>query len=154
MYGIANIFGASAGSAILDLAGTANWQYIFYINVPITIFILAAGLISLPNTRIENVKKIDVGGITIVTIMVLCVLYGLKNIDFFDFTTTFLSTDVYPFLIVFIVMLPVFILVEKKAEDPVINLSYFKNRNILITLVLSFITGVVIMGMNFCTAIL
>ena len=64
VYGIANIFGASAGSAILDLAGTTNWQYIFYINVPITIFILAAGLICLPNTRIENVKKIDIGGIT------------------------------------------------------------------------------------------
>lgn len=149
VYGIANIFGASAGSAILDLAGTANWQYIFYINVPITIFILAAGLICLPNTRIENVKKIDIGGITIVTIMVLCVLYGLKNIDFFDFTNTFLSTAVYPFLIFFMLMLPVFIMVEKKAEDPVINLAYFKNRNILITLVLSFITGVVIMGMIF-----
>nr|WP_320026187.1 MFS transporter [uncultured Acetobacterium sp.] len=149
VYGIANIFGASAGSAILDLAGTANWQYIFYINVPVTIFILVAGLICLPNTRVENVKKIDIGGITIVTIMVLCVLYGLKNIDFFDFTNTFLSTSVYPFLIFFTLMLPVFILVEKKAEDPVINLSYFKNRNILITLVLSFITGVVIMGMIF-----
>ncbi|WP_373481834.1 MFS transporter [Acetobacterium sp.] len=149
VYGIANIFGASAGSAILDLAGTANWQYIFYINVPITIFILVAGVICLPNTRVENVKKIDIGGITIVTIMVLCVLYGLKNIDFFDFTNTLLSTSVYPFLIIFMLLLPVFILVEKKAEDPVINLSYFKNRNILITLVLSFITGVVIMGMIF-----
>lgn len=149
VYGIANIFGASAGSAILDLAGTANWQYIFYINVPITIFILVAGLICLPNTRVENVKKIDIGGITIVTIMVLCVLYGLKNIDFFDFINTFLSASVYPFLIFFALLLPVFILVEKRAEDPVINLAYFKNRNILITLVLSFITGVVIMGMIF-----
>ncbi|VUZ23490.1 MFS transporter [Acetobacterium wieringae] len=149
VYGIANIFGASAGSAILDLAGTTNWQYIFYINVPITIFILAAGLICLPNTRIENVKKIDIGGITIVTIMVLCVLYGLKNIDFFDFANTFLSTAVYPFLIIFMLLLPIFILVEKKAEDPVINLAYFKNSNILITLVLSFITGMVIMGMIF-----
>lgn len=149
VYGIANIFGASAGSAILDLAGTANWQYIFYINVPITLFILAAGLVCLPNTRVENIKKIDIGGITIVTIMVLCVLYGLKNIDFFDFINTFLGTDVYPFLIFFALLLPIFILVEKKAEDPVINLSYFKNRNILITLVLSFITGVVIMGMIF-----
>ena len=29
VYGIANIFGASAGSAILDLFGKNNWQYIF-----------------------------------------------------------------------------------------------------------------------------
>ena len=29
VYGIANIFGASAGSAILDLFGMNNWQFIF-----------------------------------------------------------------------------------------------------------------------------
>jgi EmrB/QacA subfamily drug resistance transporter len=149
VYGIANIFGASAGSAILDFAGTANWQYIFYINVPITVFILAAGLFCLPNTRVDTVKKIDLGGITVVTVMVLCVLYGLKNIDFFDFVRSVQSTDVYPFLIAFVLLLPLFVLIEKKAEDPVINLSYFRNTNILITLVLSFITGVVIMGMIF-----
>ncbi|MBC3804951.1 MFS transporter [Acetobacterium fimetarium] len=149
VYGIANIFGASAGSAILDLAGTANWQYVFYINVPITIFILIAGFFSLPNTKVANVKKIDIGGITVVTIMVLCVLYGLKNIDFFDFNNTFLSTAVYPFLIVFVLLLPIFIFIEKRAQDPVINLSYFTNKNIVITLVLSFITGVVLMGMIF-----
>lgn len=149
VYGIANIFGASAGSAILDLAGTANWQYVFYINVPITIFILIAGFFSLPNTKVDNVKKIDVGGITVVTIMVLCVLYGLKNIDFFDFNNTFFSPAVYPFLIVFVLLLPIFIFIEKRAQDPVINLSCFTNKNIVITLVLSFITGVVLMGMIF-----
>jgi EmrB/QacA subfamily drug resistance transporter len=149
VYGIANIFGASAGSAILDLAGTGNWQYIFYINVPITIFILLTGFFALPNTKVDNVKKIDLAGITIVTVMVLCVLYGLKNIDFFDFTETFLSASVYPYLIVFLILLPLFILVEKKAADPVINLSYFQNKNIIITLILSLITGVVLMGMIF-----
>lgn len=29
VYGIANIFGASAGSAILDIFGKSNWQFIF-----------------------------------------------------------------------------------------------------------------------------
>ena len=29
VYGVANIFGASAGSAILDIFGTNNWQFIF-----------------------------------------------------------------------------------------------------------------------------
>lgn len=149
VYGIANIFGASAGSAILDLFGTSNWQFIFYINIPITIFILIAGLAVLPNTKEENVKRIDVSGIFILTIMVLSLLYGLKNIDFFDFKATMLSTDVYPFLIIFIISLPIFILIEKKAQDAVLNLSYFKNSRIVITLILSFITGVVIMGMIF-----
>ena len=149
VYGVANIFGASTGSAIIDIFGQNNWQFIFYINVPITIFILIAGFITLPNTKIVDVKKIDFLGITTLTLMVLSILYGLKNIDYYDFTNTFLSTSVYPYLITFIVLLPIFILIEKKAEDPVINISYFKNLRINITLFIAFITGVIIMGIIF-----
>jgi len=149
VYGLANIFGASAGSAIIDVFGKNNWQFIFYINVPITIFIIIAGIFSLPNTKETAVKKIDYLGITTLTLMVLSILYGLKNIDYFDFTNTFKSTSVYPYLIVFIILLPIFIFIEKKAEDPVINISYFKNVKIIITLFISFITGIIIMGMIF-----
>lgn len=149
VYGLANIFGASAGSAIIDIFGHENWQFIFYVNVPITLFILIAGIFTLPNTKNNNVKKIDLLGITTLTLMVLSILYGLKNIDYFDFANTFLSTSVYPFLIIFIVLLPIFIVVEKKAEDPVINISYFKNPRIVITLFIAFITGIIIMGMIF-----
>ncbi|MFQ8867016.1 MAG: MFS transporter, partial [Eggerthella lenta] len=59
VYGIANIFGASAGSLILSVFGQANWQFIFYVNVPICAFIVVAGLFVLPNTRAEQVKPID-----------------------------------------------------------------------------------------------
>jgi MFS family permease len=45
VYGIANIFGSSAGSAILDIFGQKNWQFIFYINIPITLFIIITGFI-------------------------------------------------------------------------------------------------------------
>lgn len=149
VFGIANIVGATTGSAVLDLFGKNNWQFIFYINVPITLFILFAGFLCLPNTKENSVKKIDVLGIAALTVMVLSLLYGLKNIDFFDFNATFTSTSVYPYLIIFIVFLPLFIFFEKRAEDPVLNLSYFKNSRIVITLILSFITGIAMMGMIF-----
>lgn len=149
VYGIANIFGSSAGSAILDLFGKDNWQYIFYINIPITLFIVIAGMICLPNTRAENVKKIDISGILILTVMILSLLYGLKNIDFFNFTETLSSTKVYPFLLIFLVLLPFFLLSQRKAKDPVMNLSYFKSRQINITLFLSFLSGIIMMGMIF-----
>ena len=149
VYGIANIFGSSAGSAIMDIFGTSNWQFIFFINVPITIFILLAGWFYLPNTRLDSVKKIDAPGILVVVGMILCLLYGLKNIDFFDFSKTFLSTSVYPFLIAFVLLLPLFIWIEKHAEDPVINLGFFRSSRIVITLLLSFMTGFIMMGMIF-----
>ena len=149
VYGIANIFGSSAGSAILDIFGVNNWQFIFYINIPITLFIIIAGLITLPNSKQVDIKKMDIWGIVTLTLMVLSLLYGLKNIDFFEFTSTIQSTKVYPFLITFFVLLPIFLWIEKKAQDPVLNIGYFKNPQIIIIFILSFITGIVIMGMIF-----
>lgn len=149
VYGIANIFGASAGSLVMDIFGTDRWEFIFYVNVPIAVFILIAGIICLPNTKDKATSKIDGLGTCLLVVMVLCIMYGLKNIDFFDFIATIKSTDVWPFLLGFFVLLPFFIAVEKKAEDPVLNLKLFINRRSLVTLVVSAISGIVLMGVIF-----
>ena len=149
VYGIANVFGASAGSLILDVFGQQNWQFIFYVNIPICLFILAAGALALKNSKEPDVRPIDGWGIGVLIVMVLSLLYGLRNLDFFDFANSIASPDVYPFLIAFVVLLPLFVLVERRAADPVMNLAYFKNPSIVITLLLSIITGVVMMGMIF-----
>lgn len=149
VYGIANIFGSSAGSAILDIFGKNNWQYIFYVNIPITIFIIIAGLKVLKNNKNDSVTKIDTIGILLLVTMILSLLYGLKNIDFFNFSESIKSTSVYPFIIAFTILLPFFIFAEKRAEDPVMNLSYFTNPRIVVTFIISFITGIVLMGVIF-----
>ena len=149
VYGIANIFGSLAGSAILDAFGTENWQYIFFINIPISIFIILAGFFALPNNKVHEVKKIDGFGTLIIVAMVLSLLYGLKQIDFFDFSNTITSINTYPFLIAFAVLLPVFILIEKRAEDPIMNLSYFTSGRIVTTFAVAFASGFVMMGIVF-----
>lgn len=149
VFGIANIFGASVGSAILDIFGHQNWQYIFYVNVPITIFIIIAGILVLENNKQENNSKLDILGICTLTVMITSLLYGLTNLDFFKVLDTIINVNVYGFLALFILLIPLFIFIEKKADDPVINLKYFTNKNILITLIISLISGIVMMGMIF-----
>ena len=46
-------------------------------------------------------------------------------------------------------LIPVFVLVERRAADPVMNLGYFSNRGIALTLVLSLLSGVILMGVVF-----
>lgn len=149
IYGIANIFGASAGSLILDTFGHSNWSYIFFINIPITIFIIIFGIIYLPNSVKENRKRIDYFGTLFLTSMILSLLYGLRNIDFLNFGQSFTNSNVWLFLLLAVVIFPFFLYAEKKAEDPIINLGYFKNRQIVITLTLSFISGVILIGTIF-----
>ena len=149
VYGIANIFGASAGSLVMDIFGTDRWEFIFYVNVPIAVFILIAGFVSLPNNKDKSTSKIDSFGTCLLVVMVLCIMYGLKNIDFFDFIPTVTSTSVYPFLIAFVALLPLFIAIEKKAEDPVLDLKLFTNPRSLVTLLVAIISGIVLMGVIF-----
>lgn len=149
VYGLANVFGASAGSLILSIVGTQNWQFIFYVNIPICLVIMVVGVFVLPKRKEKVVAPIDGLGIGVLIAMVLSLLYGLRNLDFFHFTTSVTTVGVYPFLIIFAILVPVFIAVEKRASDPVMNLSYFKNVSIVITLILAAITGVVMMGMIF-----
>ena len=149
VFGIANLLGASAGSLILDIAGQHNWQWIFYINVPIAAMIVIAGWVVLPNHRESRVAKLDLVGIAILVAMIMSLLYGLTNIDFFDLSASVTSLEVYPFLIAFVVLLPVFVLAERRAEDPVLNLDYFTNRPIALTLAASFLSGFILMGVVF-----
>lgn len=149
IYGVASILGSTAGSFILDVTGSTNWQFIFYVNIPICLFILVAGLFKIPNTKEDEVKPIDGLGTVVLTVMVLSLMYGLKNIDFFDLSNSIASTDVYPFLIAFAVLIPVFVAVEHRAADPIMNLAYFKDRDIVITLLCSITTGIIMMGTLF-----
>ena len=145
VFGIASVFGAAAGSALLGLFGATEWQWIFWVNVPICLFIVSAGLLKIPSSTKKDVEPLDGLGIAVMTVMVLSLMYGLKNINFFDLASI-TELDVWPFLLIFVLLLPVFIRIEKRAVDPVMNLSYFKNRDIVITLACSIFTGIIMMA--------
>jgi EmrB/QacA subfamily drug resistance transporter len=149
VYGIANILGATLGSAILDLVGTQNWHWLFFINLPICVFVVLAGIFALPAGEKKPAQRIDILGTFVLVVMIMSLLYGLNNLDFFDFGASITQTNVYPFLIAFAVLVPLFWLVEKRAADPVLNIGYFKSRRVVIIFVLAIIVGICLMGMVF-----
>lgn len=149
VYGLASILGPTVGSAILEVFGATQWQFIFYVNIPICIIVLILGVKRLPNAQAEKTGPLDGLGILILTLMTLSLMYGLKNIDFFDFATSIASTDVWPFLVAFVVLLPLFMLRERRAADPILNLKYFTNANIVIAFLCAVISGIAMMGTIF-----
>lgn len=148
-YGIATTLGPTIGSALLNFVGNENWGVLFFINVPICIAVVLMSLKLKETESIFNDKKMDVKGSIVVSGMILSLMYALTNLQFHDFLNSIKSTSVYPFLLIFAVLIPLFIYLESKAEDPILNLNYFKDRNIAITLMLSFIVGCGLMGIVF-----
>ncbi|AAK81300.1 EmrB/QacA subfamily drug resistance transporter [Clostridium acetobutylicum] len=148
IYGIATILGPTMGSSVLNLAGNNHWGWIFFINLPISLIILALS-VNLKENLGEAKKKMDLKGSIVLSAMILSLMYALTNLNFSDIVKSLRSSVVYPFLIVFFITLPIFIVIEKKAEDPILNLRYFKEKQILLTLILGFITGVGLMAVIF-----
>lgn len=149
VFGISTIIGPSLGSFVLDIAGSSNWGYLFFINLPISIIILGLTLTLKENKKEGSLKKMDLPGSVMITIVILSLMYGLTNLKFHDLANSIQDLHVWPFLLIFIISLPVFIFFEKKAEDPVLNLNYFTNKQIALTLVISFVVGCGLMGTVF-----
>lgn len=148
VYGVSTILGPTLGSSILDIVGDKGWGWLFMINVPISIIIILLSF-KVPNTKTSDESPIDFSGIFVVAGVLLSLMYALTNLDFFNFTTSIKQTNVYPYLIIFAILVPIFIYVESKAKDPVINLNYFKNTQIALTLLISLIVGIGMMSMVF-----
>lgn len=148
IYGIATILGPTLGSTVLSIAGNDNWGFLFFINIPISIIILFLSF-NLKENKAENVNKIDLTGILVISIVILSLMYSLTNLNFFNFTNSIKNNKVWPYLLIFLLLLPVFVLTESKAKDPIMNLKYFKEKKIFLTLMVSFIVGLGLMGVVF-----
>ncbi|MDQ0148542.1 MFS transporter [Eubacterium multiforme] len=148
-YGIATVLGPTVGSGIINLFGADNWGLLFFINVPICLIvvIMAIKIKIVEQKHID--KKMDTIGSVIVAVMISSIMYAVTNLNFHKFSESLRSTDVYPFLIIFVVLLPLFIYRENRAEDPIIDLNYFRNRNICLTLLMSLSVGCGMMSVVF-----
>lgn len=149
IFGIATVLGPTLGSTIIDLAGKANWGYLFFINIPISLIIIILSFRLQEDFHIKSTKKLDIIGSCFISILILSLMYSLTNIDFYNLKQSIQDNSVWPYLIIFLISIPIFVYIERKAEDPVLNLSYFTNRNIAITLIISFIVGCGLMGVVF-----
>lgn len=148
IYGVGNILGPTLGSSIIDLAGSSHWGWIFFINVPISLIILLFSY-KLKNTKAETQKPMDLAGAVVLAGVISSIMYALTNLDFFHFTTSIKATNVYPYLIIFALLTPIMVFIESKAKDPILNIKYFKDKQMLTILIVSFIVGIGMMGMVF-----
>lgn len=146
VYGVATIVGPTLGSTLIDIAGLEHWGVIFFINVPICIVTLfLSTMLEESKTAIKN--SLDFAGALVLAAMIASLLYALTNMDFFHIFSSLQQLNVYPFLILFLILIPIFVLIEKKAADPVLSIKYFRNREIVTIFIIAFIIGIGMMGM-------
>ncbi len=139
VFGISAIGGPLVGAALIPF----GWNWCFTINIPISIFIVAFALYILPDAENQRKLKIDYLGIAVLSLLAILLSYGLNQIDSSSFISSLTSLNVAPFLIAFVVLIPVFLKVEKKAEESIVPIHMLKNKEITVACIETLCYGII-----------
>jgi len=99
-----------------------SWQYIFFLNVPIGIIAVAAGLKYVKDTT-RTPAKLDLLGISLLAVALVFLSLGLV-----DFTTTGFSAVSLTLIVIGAVLLPIFVWYDRRLENPMIDFEALKIR--------------------------
>jgi EmrB/QacA subfamily drug resistance transporter len=141
LFGIAAVAGPLLGGWFTD---HHDWRWAFWVNIPVGILAIAIAwyALQLPSHRSE--RRLDVAGATLLVLaasgVVLLTSWESIATSGYDWS----DPQLLALLAVTLVATALFVMVERRAEDPVLPLHLFANRTFTLTTTIGFVIG---MGM-------
>jgi EmrB/QacA subfamily drug resistance transporter len=127
LFGLSAIVGPLVGGFFTDHE-SLGWEWAFWINVPVGVAVLAIGWFALSLPRKRNSQPLDYAGIAALsattTSLVLFTDFGGRN--------GWGSWQALSLLAALVVSAVVFVLVERRATEPIIPLSLFRNPTFVV----------------------
>ena len=140
VFGIAAVLGPLLGGFITE---QLSWHWIFFVNVPIGLVALYIVFRYLPTIHGEaRTRNLDYAGAVVFSIGVVFLLLGLTN----KATGEWADLSVGGFLLIALLVTPVFLLIESRAAEPIIPLELFRNRNYAATILATFLAAIGFFG--------
>ncbi|HEY3373915.1 MAG TPA: MFS transporter [Candidatus Aquicultor sp.] len=125
MIGVAVSIGLTVGPFLGGIIlSNFGWRWIFYVNVPIGIVAVTVASLILRESKPSTSKRFDYMGAGTAFAALLSLLLALSMGDRWGWSST-TTIALYVTAILFSVL---FIMVEKREEDPMLDLSLFKLR--------------------------
>ncbi|GAB6158430.1 MDR family MFS transporter [Desulfotomaculum varum] len=141
VFGLSSVIGPTVGGWLVDFA---SWRWVFYINLPVGMVAAAAIYLGLRGEKpLADKVIIDYWGAGTMVVGVVSLLLGLS-----------LGGKEYPWhswqiiglLSLAGIFLLIFVLIEKKAAEPILNLNLFRNRVFAVTNMVGFLLGLGMFG--------
>jgi EmrB/QacA subfamily drug resistance transporter len=154
-FGIASIIGPLLGGFLTESHGvfglTTDWRWTFFINIPIGIIAFTVIRVICPPLKHANKPRVDYAGAALLAIALATLVLAVDNTDviFADLlTTTGMSLTTLRLIMAAIVAVSVagFVAVERRVEEPILRLDFFKNRNFLVLTAMAMSVGAGMIG--------
>ncbi len=141
--GVATIAGPTLGGLLVT---AFDWRYIFFINLPIGVVVVILAIFLIPDLRTGTEHKLDLAGVTLASLALLAICYGLVEGQKYNWgtITSFISI---PLVIgVGVVLLAIFLFVQARTQnrEPLVPFALFKDRNFSL---MNWVAGAVAIGM-------
>lgn len=155
VFGLSSVIGPLLGGWLTDshqlLWFTTDWRWTFYINVPIAIAAFIIIAIFCPTLKHSKKPLIDYAGAALLTVALGTLILAVDNTDqiFKDaLTYTGMSLELLRIIMFSIVAVAtaLFIWVERRAQEPILPLSFFKNRTFVLIMGVATLFGAAFMG--------
>ena len=140
VFGVASVAGPLLGGFFVD---NLSWRWVFYVNLPLGAIALVVVVAVLPRIRPDRAARVDYAGVlllgTVATAIVLVTSLGGS-------TWPWNSVEVWGAVVIGLAALVGFVVVERRAPEPILPLRLFSNRTFTTTSLVGFVTGFAMFG--------
>jgi EmrB/QacA subfamily drug resistance transporter len=145
LAGLAVVLGPTLGGLIVTNLG---WRWIFYVNIPVGIALIAAAFTLVPDLRLGKSHRLDIPGVVLASAGLLLIVYGLIEGQRFDWGVVTGFITIPEIIAAGVVLLVAFVFYERGVQDrePLLPFAVFENRNFTLMVLVLMAMGFAILG--------
>lgn len=140
VFGTTSVLGPLLGGFFTE---QLDWRWVFYINLPIGAVALIVIAVALHVPGGSRFHRIDYLGTFLIAAVATCVVL-VTSLG--GTTWSWNSFEVYGLSVLAVLLLACFVVVERRAAEPVLPPSLFTNRNFTLCSAISFVIGFAMFG--------
>jgi EmrB/QacA subfamily drug resistance transporter len=146
LAGLAVVAGPTVGGFIVTSVG---WRWIFYVNVPVGIAVVAAALVLVPDLRPGRRHRLDLVGVALATAGLFCLVFGLIEGQRYDWGTVTGWLTIPEVIGAGVALLLGFVASQAVRQDrePLLPFAVFRDRNFAVMALVLSAMGFAILGL-------